>query len=143
MQEDELRKRIPAGELVITSSRSSGPGGQNVNKVSTKIELRYNLVKSNLLTEQEKQSIFSTLRNRITSGGDIIITSQSERTQLRNRVKAEEKFYRLLAGALTQDRERKPTSPTISSSRTRVEKKKKRGSLKKLRSDSDLKKDDI
>lgn len=130
MLAEELKERIPEGELRFTASKSSGPGGQNVNKVNTKIELRFNVPGSAELTEEEKIIILNARGNKITTDGDILIISQSERSQLMNRRKAEEKLFKLLAKILTPVAERKPTTPTPSSRLKRIEKKKKRSALK-------------
>jgi ribosome-associated protein len=133
MDAEEVKKRIASSEFMFSASRSRGPGGQNVNKVNTRVELRFNISSSSGLSEQEKERIFLKLKNRISSEGDLIIISQSERTQLMNRKKAEEKFFRLLAEALTEKPQRKPTRATEASKVKRIEKKKKRGMIKKLR----------
>jgi ribosome-associated protein len=139
---EELKKRIRVSEFIFSASRSSGPGGQNVNKVNTKVELRFNVKESESLSDEEKEKILIRLKNKITTKGDLLIISQSARTQLLNRLKAEEKFYKLLCSALKDKPKRKATSPTIASSRERLEKKKKRSSLKKLRKESALNNDD-
>ncbi|MGD0342525.1 MAG: alternative ribosome rescue aminoacyl-tRNA hydrolase ArfB [Bacteroidales bacterium] len=136
MNSGELRKHIKASELIFSTSRSSGPGGQNVNKVNTKVELRFNILKSESLSEDEKEKILSVLKNKITAKGDLLIISQSARAQLLNRQIAEDKLCRLLSIALREKPERKATSPTVASSRERVENKRKRSSLKKLRRES-------
>jgi ribosome-associated protein len=133
MDAEEVKKQIASSEFMFSASRSRGPGGQNVNKVNTRVELRFNISSSSGLSEQEKERIFLKLKNRISSEGDLIIVSQSERTQLMNRKKVEEKFFRLLAEALTEKPQRKPTRATEASKVKRIEKKKKRGMIKKLR----------
>jgi len=133
MTSEELRARIPANELFFTATRSSGPGGQNVNKVSTRIELRFRIPDSSGLSENEKDIILLKLKNRINSDGELIIVSRSERTQLMNRKKAEERFFRLMAEALTRKPVRKPTKATAASRLKRIEKKKLRGAIKRLR----------
>jgi ribosome-associated protein len=138
MNAEEIKLRIPAGELRISNTRSSGPGGQNVNKVNTKVELRFNVAASSFLTEKEKEIIFLKLKKRINSEGYLIVTSQSERSQLMNRKKAEEKFFKLLASALTVKKKRKETKPTEASKKKRIENKKKHGSVKKLRGKSSV-----
>lgn len=137
MHPEELKERIPAGELRYTASKSSGPGGQNVNKVNTRIELRFNLPGSAVLTDEEKIIILRARGNKITTEGDILIVAQSERSQLMNRRKAEEKLFRLLSKILTPVAERKPTVPTQSSRVKRLEKKKKRSALKRSRKEID------
>jgi len=133
MVPEELHSRIGPGELKFSTSRSGGPGGQNVNKVNTKVELRFDLTGSCSLSEDEKNRIRSKLSLKISSDGFIIIVSQSERTQLMNRKKAVEKFFRLLASALTEKKPRKATRPSIASLEERLDQKKKRGVVKKLR----------
>jgi len=138
MTSEELRERIPLSELIFSTSRSGGPGGQNVNKVNTKVELRFDVKNTFHLTEIEKEKIFRRLKNRVTSEGEMIVTSQSERTQFMNRKKAEEKFFSLIASALTEKSRRKTTGPTTASKRERLEKKKLRSTVKKLRRDADI-----
>lgn len=138
MTPEEINTRIPDGEFIFSTSRSGGPGGQNVNKVNTKVELRFNVWESDSLSPEEKSKIERKLKNRINSNGELLIVSQSERTQLRNKKKALEKFYELLALALTEKKKRKKTMPTKASKAKRLEKKKMRGTIKKLRKESGL-----
>lgn len=135
MTEDEIISRINPAELRYATSRSSGPGGQNVNKVNTKVELRFNIQSTESFSEDEKELIYTSLKNRITSDNDLLIISQSERTQLQNKKKAEELFYRLLAKALTVKPARRVTRPTAASRVRRLEEKKRRGQIKSLRKD--------
>jgi ribosome-associated protein len=133
MSEGGLGGRDLSGELIYTSSRSSGPGGQNVNKVSTRIELRFNLAGSTLLNEEEKRKIQSSLGNRINKEGFLILVSQSERSQLANKKKGTERFYKLLQKALLPVKKRKPTHPTLASKERRIESKKMQSRKKALR----------
>lgn len=133
MTPELLKERNLDREFVIKTSRSGGPGGQNVNKVSTKVELRFNIALSQLLSVDEKTLLSEKLKNRINNDGELIIVSQSERTQGKNRYDAEEKFYAILAKALTLQKSRKPTSPSFASKLSRLQTKKKHGALKKGR----------
>jgi ribosome-associated protein len=136
MSPEELRGRIPLNELIYSASRSGGPGGQNVNKVNTKVELRFHVGNSAYLSENEKEKILTVLKNRINSDGELLIVSQSERSQLMNRKKVDEKFFKLLASALTEKPERKATTPSGASKKERLQSKKIRAKIKKLRKDT-------
>ena len=136
MKPEELKERDFESEFVFTATRSGGPGGQNVNKVNTKVELRFSIKETLLLSEEEKSLAFSKLGNRINKEGEVIIISQSERSQFSNREEAKEKFYDLLSRALTVHKKRKPTSPTRSSRLKRLEDKHNRSTIKKLRRDT-------
>jgi ribosome-associated protein len=130
---EELKVRISENEFIFVTSRSSGPGGQNVNKVNTKVEIRFNVQLSDSLSAKEKELIRKNLKNRINSSGELVVKSQSERSQLRNRNKAIEKILSLISLALTEKPERKPTLPTLQSQAERVDEKKKKGRIKRSR----------
>ena len=136
MTPEELKNRSLENEFIFSTSRSSGPGGQNVNKVSTKVELRFDLNLSTNFFEEEKQLIFNKLRNKINKEGEIILVSQSERTQLMNKNAVIEKFFDLVSKALTVPLKRRSTRPTLTSKLKRLESKRNRSELKKQRKQS-------
>lgn len=111
-------------ELQFSASRSGGPGGQHVNKVNTKIELRFHILNSELLSEEEKEIILLKLKNKVNKDGELIIVSQENRSQIKNKKAAIEKFIELLKTALTPIKERKVSKPTrVSNQKRLVEKK--------------------
>ncbi len=136
MNPDDLKNRNLEKEFNFSTSRSSGPGGQNVNKVSTKVELRFNLNFTLFFTEEEKEIIFRKLKNKITKDGELVLVSQSERSQLMNKIVVTEKFYDLVSKALTLQKKRRSTRPTLSSKIKRLEGKRVRGNIKRMRRDS-------
>jgi ribosome-associated protein len=136
MDTKDLINRNLASELIFTATRSSGPGGQNVNKVNTRVELRFRLSSTSLFTEEEKSILSRKLKNKINKEGEIILVSQSERTQQMNRNEVTRKFYELIARALTKQKKRRSTGPTHTSKIKRLENKHYRGIIKKLRKDS-------
>jgi len=120
-------------ELHFSASRSSGPGGQHVNKVSTKMELRFHVASSELLSDAEKELIAEKLGARINAAGELVLVSQSERSQMQNREKVTEKFYTLLARALTPRKKRTPTRPSRASKEERLEVKRQQSEKKERR----------
>ncbi len=111
-------------ELQFSSSRSSGPGGQHVNKVNTKIELRFHIPSSELLSEEEKSILLQKLKNKINKEGELIIVSQEDRSQLKNKEIAIQKFINLLIDTLTPKKKRKATKPSKASIQKRLVSKK-------------------
>jgi len=124
---------IPLDELNFQASRSSGPGGQHANKTETQVELRFSIHDSHLLSEEEKERLMKKLSNRITKEGELILTVESSRSQVRNREEATEKFYALLEQALKKPKKRKPTKPPKAAKRKRLEEKKKHSEKKDKR----------
>jgi len=120
-------------ELIFKTSRSAGPGGQSVNKVNTKVELRFNILNSALLDDEEKQILFRKLKNRISNDGFLIIYSQQSRSQLKNKKIVRERFYKLIYEALTPDPKRIPVKPPASLKKKRLEEKQKLSEKKALR----------
>ena len=112
-------------EFEYRTSRSGGPGGQNVNKVSSKVELRFHVDNSELLTEAEKALLHEKLSNYITQEGYLQLVCQTERSQLANKENCIQKFYELLGKAFTKQKVRKPTKPSKASQHERVASKKK------------------
>lgn len=133
MKFPEPRKEKLLNEVQVTASRSGGPGGQNVNKVNTKVELRFPVHSSAELSDHEKQLVALKLKNRITNEGELLVTSTVERSQWKNREKAEKKFLELLEQALTVQKRRKKTQPTTASRMKRIENKKKLSEKKVMR----------
>lgn len=111
-------------EWIFNASRSSGPGGQNVNKVSTKMELRFQIENSALLTDEEKLAVMTKLANQINNEGFLVLTCQTTRSQITNKELVIEKFYTLLTKALTPRKKRVPTKPSRGSKERKLKEKK-------------------
>jgi ribosome-associated protein len=120
-------------EITLRAVRSSGKGGQHVNKVSTRVELHFNVLKSSQLTSEEKEQIVKKLKNRISSEGELILVSQAERSQLRNKKNAIQKFNDLITQALEEKKARIPTKISKAKSLQRLEIKKLHAQKKQLR----------
>ncbi len=133
MNSENLKERKLDSEFLIATTKSSGPGGQNVNKVNTKVKVLFDVKSSSVLSDDEKQLVCLKLKNRINASGELTVTSQSARTQLRNRNNAVDVMLDLIAKALTVNPKRIPTSPTKASQDERLEEKHKRSTIKKLR----------
>ena len=110
-------------ELNFSFSKSSGPGGQNVNKVNTKVELRFAIDKSSILEETEKQILKVKLAKQLNSEGELIIVVQETRSQLKNKQKAVDKFYELINSALKPIKKRKATKVSRAAKEKRLKQK--------------------
>ncbi len=124
---------IPDQELSLSFLRSSGPGGQNVNKVATAVQLRFDLEHSHSLSEAVKQRLRMLSGRRLTAQGAILIVARNHRTQERNRREAETRLAELVRRALTAPKVRKPTRPTRAAHERRLESKARHRRTKRLR----------
>ncbi len=122
-----------AGELVFSTSRSSGPGGQNVNKVNSKVTLRWPVKDSALLTPDEKELLLQKLSSHLTIEGVLLLCAQDSRSQVQNKEEVLLKLERLLKRAFTKKKKRKATKPSKSAVQTRLNRKKKHSDKKKWR----------
>jgi ribosome-associated protein len=125
---------IPEDELYFTASRSSGAGGQNVNKVNTRITLWFDVLNSTSLSEEEKQQIFKKLPTRINRAGVLWVNAQQTRSQALNRELALQRFVELLAQSLVKPRFRRKTRIPRRVQEERIAEKKRRGRVKENRS---------
>ena len=125
--------RIPRHEFVFTFMRSSGPGGQNVNKVNTKVRLRWPVVESASLPDTVKKRLLEKYRRRITADGELLITSQRYRDQSRNVDDCLQKLRELLTDVATPPKPRKKTKPSRASKERRLREKREQSDRKRSR----------
>ncbi|MEN6386807.1 MAG: alternative ribosome rescue aminoacyl-tRNA hydrolase ArfB [Phycisphaerales bacterium] len=130
---ETLKIQIPESELEFKTSRSSGPGGQNVNKLNTKVAVIVDIQNCSFLNDQQKHIILHKLSHRLTKDNRLIVESQRFRTQRANRDFAIEKLKDLIEAALRKPKKRKLTKPSYSSVEKRLNQKKKRSEIKKYR----------
>lgn len=124
---------VPREEIRLMFVRATGPGGQNVNKTATKVQLHWHVGKSMGFSAKEKVMIIAALRNRITKDGEIVLAAGETRSQAQNRETALERLDRLVTQALTPQPPRIATKPTRSSKAKRLNNKKRRSQTKQLR----------
>jgi len=124
---------IPASEITFEASRSSGPGGQHVNKSSTKITVVFDIDASAALSDAQKERLRTKLASRLSGGAILRVSSQRTRSQISNREDALTKLGTLLRKALEQDKARRKTRPTRVSREKRLEEKKRRSEVKQGR----------
>lgn len=117
-------------ELQYQFARSGGAGGQNVNKVATKAELRFNVRHSALLTEEERAVLEEKWANKLTTEGELVLTHQTERTQLANKERVTKKFYQLIEKAFVKPKPRRATKPSKTAVEERISTKKRKGDVK-------------
>ena len=131
---DDLRVRrglvIPAAELRVTASRSSGPGGQNVNKSNTRVTLRWDISASRAVNERQRAQLLARLGRRLTRDGELVLHAGRERSRARNLEHACERLAELVSEALTTTRARVASQPSAGARSRRVQHKKRRSTLK-------------
>ena len=124
---------ISSSELITQVSSSSGPGGQHVNKTSTKVTLRWNINASTSISEGQRQRLLERLRTKINKKNEIVVHCEQTRSQHKNHLLVREKLVLILQRALHRPKKRKATRPTKASIERRLKSKKKRSEIKKNR----------
>jgi ribosome-associated protein len=126
---------IPREELDVRVSRSSGAGGQHVNKTSSRVEIFWNVVNSRALTDQQRSLLREKLASRLTTDGNLRVVASDMRSQIRNRELVERRLAELIARSLIIPKKRKPTKPTKAAKEARLEAKRRHSSKKRERSE--------
>jgi len=134
MQERQSQSIVDENELEFSFIRSDGPGGQNVNKVASAVQLRFDIQGNASLSEEIKARLRKLAGKRVTQNGILVIEAKRYRTQDANRANAIARFHGLLQKALEKPKVRKKTKPTKSSQDERLKEKKRRGAIKRTRS---------
>ena len=130
---DDIIERGLIKECIFKTARSGGSGGQNVNKVETKVELWFNVSESRKLTEEEKELLLKKLTNKLDKENNIHLQEQNDRTQLKNKELLISKFYKLVLQALKISKPRKATKVSKAIKAKRLDNKKAKGEIKQLR----------
>jgi ribosome-associated protein len=133
MDENSLLAMIDENELEFSFIRADGPGGQNVNKVATAVQMRFDVIHSKSLPEEVKARLIKIAGKRMTQDGILVIEAKRFRTQERNREDALARFSLLVQKALEKPKARRRTKPSAASVQKRLEKKKQRGEIKRNR----------
>ena len=129
---------IDEREITLEYIRASGPGGQNVNKVSSSVQLRFDVANSTSLPDLVRERLLKIAGNRINNEGVLIIEASRYRTQEQNRQDAIDRLLRFIRQAAEKPKTRKKTRPTMQSKQRRLEEKRQRGQIKRLRRRSNL-----
>jgi ribosome-associated protein len=129
---------VPENELEYRTSRASGPGGQHVNRVSTRVEVRWNVAESPSLSSKQRELLLEKLASRIDGSGVLRVVSGKTRSQLQNKVAAVERLHALVRAALMEPRPRRKTKPPASAVEQRLGDKRRRSQAKRERRKPDL-----
>lgn len=124
---------IPRSELSARATRSSGAGGQHVNKTSSRIELTWNVARTQALSDDQRAIVLAALQSRITKDGDLRVVASNTRSQFRNREIAEQRLAKLIGDALRPVKKRRATKPTRAAKEARLDDKKKHSNKKRER----------
>ncbi len=133
MPNKKLNTELLLCEYQFTTARSSGPGGQHANKVETKVQVRFNVLTSEFLTDEEKQTLQKKYEKQLTSEGELLVSCEEKRSQHRNKELAIKKLNKLLEKAFEKPKKRKPTKPSKAAKLKRLKGKKINAEKKNLR----------
>ncbi len=134
----EIASRDFYTEFQFQTSRSSGPGGQNVNKLETRVTLRFNVNSSLLLSDEEKERLQKKWSSKLTNEGDVLFSAETHRSQLKNKELAVKLFFQALEKAFTEPKPRKKTKPSKAAIKKRIDGKKKLSEKKSMRKPPDF-----